>query len=264
MSDAAPLRDAATIVLCRDSGSNLETFMVVRHHQIDFASGAAVFPGGKLEAADREPRILDRCCTTSSENIDLLPFKAAAIREAYEESGILIAREGDSAQWVSADRLATFEPSRVAMNAGKLEWAVFLEQENLTLACDHLHHFAHWITPAMMPKRFDTHFFIASAPEDHLGMHDGSEAVDSVWIHPQQLLDEEQEGKWTVIFPTRLNVMLLTQSPSYDNLRDITNTRSVVTVEPWFEQEDEDTFLCIPPEAGYPVSREKVTGQFPS
>jgi 8-oxo-dGTP pyrophosphatase MutT (NUDIX family) len=263
MSNSAPLRDAATIVLCRDIGPQMETFMVVRHHQIDFASGAAVFPGGKLEASDRESRILDRCSTASDENTDLLPFKAAAIREAYEESGILLAREGATNRWVAADRLAQLDTNRQALNAGELNWAAFLEQENLTLACDHLHHFAHWITPAMMPKRFDTHFFVASAPEDHLGMHDGSEAVDSVWIPPQQLLDEEQEGKWTVIFPTRLNVMLLTQSPTFENLQDATTARDIVTVEPWFEQKDDDTFLCIPPEAGYPISREKVTGQFP-
>ena len=132
----------------------------------------------------------------------------------------------------------------------------FLKNEELVLACDCLHRFAHWITPAMVPKRFDTHFFVARAPEDHVAAHDGSESVDSVWITPERAMREADEGKWTVMFPTKCNLMLLGQSDNVDDAMAVSRARDIVTVEPWIEQENGQGYLCIPPEAGYPSSRE--------
>ena len=257
--DAPAPRPAATVVLCRETGDDMEIFMVVRHHQIDFSSGALVFKGGKHDEGDQDSSLLDLCHTGDNENTTLLPFKAASIREAYEESGILIAREQNSGEWVTGDRLQSLESSRDAINASELSWLDFLQQEKLAPACDQLVHFAHWITPNMMPKRFDTHFFAVKAPDDHIGLHDGGEMVDSVWISPKTLLQEAEEDKWTVIFPTKCNVQLLEQSLSFSELEHAAQQRGVIPVEPWLTKEEDSTYLCIPEEAGYPVSREKVT-----
>lgn len=251
------VRPAATILLCRDAAEGLETFMVLRHHQIDFASGALVFPGGKLGEQDQDPGIRERCDGADGVSNESLAFQVAAIREAFEESGILLARERGSSTILASNRLNALEPYRERLNAGELGILEFLEKEDLVLACDCLHDYAHWITPEGMPKRFDTHFFIAKAPEDHVGAHDGSESVDSVWITPQRVLKEAQEGKWTVIFPTRCNIQLLDESKNIDDAIARSQGRDIMTILPWIENRDGSSFVCIPTEAGYPVSSEK-------
>ena len=156
-------RPASTILLLRDGPSGLETFMVVRHHQIDFASGALVFPGGRMEAADVELGRRARAGRPAR------AFKVAAIREAFEECGVLLARpEGEDA----------FVPAaRSARSIATAPFADLMAREKLVPALDALVPFAHWITPDFVPKRFDTHFFLALAPADQALAHDGREAV---------------------------------------------------------------------------------------
>ena len=86
----------------------------------------------------------------------------------------------------------------------------FAVEENIKFNLDNLIPFAHWITPQMMPKRFDTYFYIAEAPKDHLGEHDGKESIDSIWITPKQALDDCYE-KRTIIFPTKMNLEKLSR-----------------------------------------------------
>ncbi|MDK1024645.1 MAG: NUDIX domain-containing protein [Gammaproteobacteria bacterium] len=250
---------AATILILRDSPDGMEVFMVVRHHQIDFASGALVFPGGKVAAGDEAVR--DRC--TGAQHLDDTQFslQVAAIREAFEECGILLAAERGSQDLIKGARLATLDHYQVPLSKGEMTIGEFLEKEDLVLQLDRLHHFAHWITPEMMPKRFDTHFYLAIAPADHIAVHDGHESVDSVWIKPEQALQEAQAGKRTIIFPTRLNIEMLARSQSVaEALKDAAN-RDIVTVTPWTEKRQAGVYLCIQPEAGYAVSEEKMEGQ---
>ncbi|MGD8833121.1 MAG: MBL fold metallo-hydrolase, partial [Pseudomonadales bacterium] len=183
MNDKTPAEPvpAATILMLRDSPAGLEVFMVVRHHQIDFASGALVFPGGKADPADFDPD-LDPHLDGALTDPDMRAIQVASIREAFEECGVLLARPEGSQALIGAERLATLEAYRDRLHKGELTILEFLRTESLRLACDELVHFAHWITPPMVPKRFDTHFFLAAAPADHLAVHDGHESVDSVWI----------------------------------------------------------------------------------
>jgi len=245
--------------MLRDGQQGLEVFMVVRHHQIDFASGALVFPGGKVDEGDTNVR--DYCTGVDDLDDVALSLQVAAIREAFEECGILLARQVDGDHLISGEKLQSLHPYRERLNKGELSIREFLSSEGLLLACDQLNHFAHWITPAMMPKRFDTHFYLAVAPEDHLAVHDGYESVDSVWITPEQAILDAKEGRKTVIFPTRLNVELLGLSSSVDEAMEATDQRQIVTVLPWTEQRDDGTYLCIPPEAGYSVSEELTQGR---
>lgn len=253
-----PIRPASTVLLCRDGQSGLEVFMVVRHHQIDFASGALVFPGGKVDNGDREPALRERCDGAADVSDEMLPYYIAAVREAFEECGVLLAREQGQTELVSAQRVAALEHYREPLNNDEIPIGQFLETENLVLAVDAMHPYAHWITPKPMPKRFDTRFFIAEAPAGHVAIHDGGESVDSIWVNPARVLEEAQEGKWTIIFPTRLNLELLAQSETVADAIQCAIHRTLVTVEPWHEQRDGAHYLCIPKESPYPRSEEQI------
>lgn len=257
MSESRPARPvpAATILMLRDGPGGLEVFMVVRHHQIDFASGALVFPGGKADAADFDPALAPHL-EGAHVDPDLRAIQVSAIREAFEECGILLARAEGDARLVDAARLAELQPYRDRLNRGELTILEFLERERLVLTCTELVHFAHWVTPAMMPKRFDTHFFLAAAPADHLAVHDGQESVDSVWIRPRDVLEQAARGERTVIFPTLRNVEKLAQFDSVGAALSAAAASDVVRVEPWTERRADGTYLCIPKEAGYAVCEE--------
>lgn len=250
---------AATILLLRDGHDGLEVFMVVRHHQIDFASGALVFPGGKVDPLDSLDSVRER--VDGAEGLDDREFamRVAAIREAYEECGVLLARPEGSRELVDAKRLTALEPKRVALNRGEIGIGDVLSMEGLRLALDLLTPFAHWITPKMMPKRFDTRFYLVIAPEDHLAIHDGSESVDSVWIRPADALEEAKAGTKTIIFPTRVNVQKLGRHRSVVEALEAARASTIVTVEPRVERREEGSVLCIPAEADYDVTEESIS-----
>lgn len=245
-------RLAATLLLARDGVNGLELFMVVRHHQIDFASGALVFPGGSLDAGDRDPRIRPLADGVDDIDDDTLAVRVAAAREAFEECGVLYARRPQASALVDgACAAALGEKYRARLEANEIGMADVAEAEGLRLALDELVHFAHWITPAHMPKRFDTHFFLARTPHDHELVHDGSEAVDSVWISPQQAMADADAGKRTVIFATRLNVERAGRSTCVADALSRARNDRIVTVQPEMEATATGRILRIPLEAGY-------------
>ncbi len=263
MSDKspAPAVPAATIMMLRDGppgrSASLEVFMVVRHHQIDFASGALVFPGGKADREDFDPALIPYL-DGAADAEDMRAIQVSAIREAFEECGILLAREQGSGDLVSGERLAELEDYRRSLHQGEVSILRFVQEQKLRLACDRLVHFAHWVTPEMMPRRFDTHFFLAEAPADHLAVHDGHESVDSVWIRPADVLEQAARGERTVIFPTLRNVEKLGTFATVAEALEAAAAAEVVRVLPWTERRDDGTWLCIPREAGYAVSEERM------
>jgi 8-oxo-dGTP pyrophosphatase MutT (NUDIX family) len=242
---------AATILLLRDGPIGLEVFMVVRHHQIDFASGALVFPGGKVDPQDADQRVLSRLAAYPAANPKQSQLRAAAIREAFEESGILLARRRDNSALVVDGKLGELETWRQALNAKTASLGDLLERGDLQLACDDLAHFSHWITPEMMPKRFDTHFYLARVPADQIAGHDGHENVDSLWIRPQQVIDDAASKKRTVIFPTLSNVVRLAQYNSVSQAFDATLGAKVQAIMPWTEKRADGRYVCIPKDAGF-------------
>ena len=126
-------------------------------------------------------------------------------------------------------------------------------REDLELALDLLVPYAHWITPTALPKRFDTHFFITTAPADQLAAHDGSESVDSVWINPNRALEDARAGKYTIIFATRLNVEMLGRQNDVASALEAARSRKIVTVQPNATKNPDGKgfILKIPLEAGY-------------
>ena len=251
--ETVPAIPSATILLLRDRGGDLEVFMVQRHHQVDFAMGALVFPGGKVDPADREPTLRARCDGASESNQELA-LRVAAIRETFEESGILLARLRSSGDLVTGEHLREIEGlHRDALNHKQTSLREIIDAEDLTLACDLLVRFAHWITPEIAPKRFDTHFFLVAAPPDQVALHDGGESVDSTWTTPSAALADADAGRCTIVFPTRLNLMKLARSRGVEEALATARNSTIVTVMPRVEHTEAGAVLRIPAEAGYDV-----------
>ena len=253
----APPRPATTVLLVRpsapgDMASPLEVFMVVRHHQIDAFSGALVFPGGKLEDADGDPRLRLRCGGADRIGDAELKFRIAGVREAFEECGILLARQrGQRALIAAADLLGIEQRWRTKLAKDEASIVDLVEAEDLELATDLMVPFAHWITPTFAPRRFDTWFFLAEAPQDQIALHDGSESVDSVWIGAQPALDEATAGRRTLVHATAKNLELLAEAKTVAGALAAASGRKIVTVQPWLENRDGKRFLHIPADAGY-------------
>jgi 8-oxo-dGTP pyrophosphatase MutT (NUDIX family) len=254
---AAQPRPATTVLLVRpsepgDTASPLEVFMVVRHHQIDAFSGALVFPGGKLEDADGDARLRVRCGGADRIEDAELKFRIAGVREAFEECGILLARQrGQRALIAAADLLAIEQRWRARLAKDEASIVDLVEAEDLELATDLMVPFAHWITPTFAPRRFDTWFFLAEAPQDQIALHDGSESVDSVWIGAQDAIDEATAGRRTLVHATTKNLELLAEGKTVAGVLAAASHRKIVTVQPWVENRDGKRYLHIPPDAGY-------------
>ena len=248
-----PARPASTVVILRDGAGGIEVFMVVRHHQIDFASGALVFPGGKVDAEDSDAAWGE--LAPNAPNTPDRSFFVAAGRETFEEAGLVLARRRGTQEMVDADgahRLV--ETYRAALLKGDTTFVDIVRQENLSLAADLMVPFAHWITPEVVPKRFDTHFFLIAAPVVQLGAHDGGESVEGLWITPQQALSEAKAGTRTLVFATRMNLEKLARYRTVAEAVEITRSRPVVTVTPKAMKTPEGRKLQIPAEADYGVT----------
>jgi 8-oxo-dGTP pyrophosphatase MutT (NUDIX family) len=224
-------RPAATILLLRDGAEGLEVLMVCRNREVDFASGALVFPGGRVDPGD---------AALGEGDDPLEPFRVAAIREAWEESGLLVARPGTK-------------------RAGEGAFAAHLAGLGLVPDTAALVRYAHWITPASSPKRFDTHFFLAPAPEGQEALHDGREAVEAVWIRPAEALAEAEAGRRTLVFATRLNLMRLAGFGSAAEA--LTAEHPLVTVTPEPRPDGAGgVVLRVPLAAGYGADEFPATG----
>ncbi|WP_298280166.1 MULTISPECIES: NUDIX hydrolase [Alphaproteobacteria] len=239
-------RPAGTILLLRDV-PEYQVLMVRRHHQIDFASGALVFPGGKMHPGDDDPRWRDH--VTGWDEIDATQraLRIGAIREAFEEAGILLANYPDGRGFSSV----CDAEARRKVDTGELAFLDVVAGLGVKLSLTALTVFARWITPEMMPKRFDTWFYAAPAPADQVAICDGHETVDAEWIAPESVLDLARSGARTVIFPTLMNVKLLAEAESAADCLARAEARPLVTVLPQVETRDGERVLTIPLDAGY-------------
>ncbi len=235
---------AATLMLLRDGSRGLEVLMMVRHRSADFAGGAMVFPGGRLEPADRliaERHVADRAC-----DLGIAALKVAAIRETYEECGILLARIAGTSDMVSleepgADEFSGFEAVLAVRHAEP--------------AVDLLVPFANWITPPIRAKRFDAYFFLAPAPPGQTARHDGREAVEVLWKTPSAVIAAADEGVISLMAPTHLNLQKLGRHHTVDDALAAARREPIVTVSPEPVTTPTGVDLLIPAAAGYGVTR---------
>ncbi len=226
---SATLRDAATVLLIRDAdatdgygGQSVEVCMLRRNLALEFVAGAYVFPGGSVDPEDQSPEAVDRCDGLTDEEASSmlgiesggLAFWVAALRECFEEAGILMARptgDGPSGRGPLLDTTdpmlaRRFAAHRHAVNEQRVGFLDVCEQEDLLLAVDAVYYIGHWITPELSPRRFDTRFFIAEAPPGQLVSHDDGETIADIWIRPSEALAREAAGEIELLPPTIFNL----------------------------------------------------------
>lgn len=251
-ADVVP-KPASSILLVRDGADGFEVFMVKRHHEIDFASGAMVFPGGKVDPADSDAAA--RAAAVAADGLDdaALGFRISAIREAFEETGILIATAADGSELAGARVVELKQAYAAALEKGAVTMGEMAARERLRYRLDRLVPFAHWITPAVLPKRFDTPFYITAAPAAQIdaARHDGREAVESVWIGPEEAVRRADRGEVTMVFATRMNLIKLAGAASVAEALAAARAAPPVCVTPKVYQRDGRRYIDIPAEAGF-------------
>ena len=211
------LRDAATVILLRDRTEGpYEVFLMRRHRDQVFMGGAYVFPGGRLDDADADPELA--ACVGGFRAADAkrllqetdLPEAAAlglflaAIRETFEEAGVLLARDttGRLVDLADPETAARFSIYRLELHEERLTLAELVRREGLIFAPDLLIPYAHWITPEIESRRFDTRFFLARLPEGQVPVHDRMELTESSWMTPAFALAENEAGRIILMPPT--------------------------------------------------------------
>ncbi len=261
---AAPIavRDAATVMLVRDTDGGLEVFMLRRNLNSDFVGGAYVFPGGAVDEADRhadlEPLCEGRTDHEASALLGVdgggLAFWVAAIRESFEEAGVLLAYDAGGAvvRLDDPEVEARFVEHRRAVDRGDRRLVEVCATEGLRLAVDAIHYFSHWITPEGAPRRYDTRFFVARAPAAQVPLHDDRETIANTWIQPGAALERHKQGDFELIFPTIRNLHALSRFDDADALLTAAAAATdVPTVLPRVVQDGGGTRIVLPGDPGY-------------
>jgi glyoxylase-like metal-dependent hydrolase (beta-lactamase superfamily II)/8-oxo-dGTP pyrophosphatase MutT (NUDIX family) len=235
-ADSVTIRPAATLVPLRAAGGGLEVLLLQRHAGSAFLGGAYVFPGGALDREDASrawsTRIIGLGSAAANRKLRVtkgaLAYWVAAVRECFEESGLLYAVDRDG-EPPSLGRLPAIVRARAALNARTTTFAAFLAAEDLYIPAGSLAYFAHWITPPLRSRRFDARFFLAQAPEGQDAMHDSVETVHSLWIAPQEALDRAARGEIEMAFATQSTLRLLARFGTPDEA--IAHARSLQAVD---------------------------------
>ncbi len=244
----APTRDAATVVLLRDSADGPEAYLLRRVRAMAFAGGAHVFPGGSVDPEDKHvPAEMGwsgpapdwwaerlRCDVPTARAL-----VCAAVRETFEESGVLLA--GPSEHEVLADVSSDdWEAERVALEAREQSLSDLLARRSLVLRADLLRPYAHWVTPVMEPKRFDTRFFLAALPTGQVCRDAGTEADQRVWARPVDALASD----WFLMPPTRVSLDDLLEDRDVAAALDA--EREIRSVSPVYDLDEDDNVVLLP------------------
>jgi 8-oxo-dGTP pyrophosphatase MutT (NUDIX family) len=236
------VREAATLMLV-DDRPDLHVFMLRRNPRSVFGPGAFVFPGGAIDPADRDDdataRVIGLDDRQASARLGLpsggLRVWIGALREAFEEAGILLAAPDPGATGDAGSRDATearLAAARVRLNAGEMTMAEVLAECGLVLDAGAVFLFAHWLTPVGAPRRYDTWFLIAPAPHGQEGSHDDAELVHSEWVRPADALARYTAGELELIFPTLRTLRVLASFDSAAALLDAVRVANDATDRP--------------------------------
>lgn len=255
MIDIAPARPSSTVVVVRAGASDPELFMVRRHKASSFGAAYA-FPGGVVDDDDRA--VHDFCVGVSSEQANSrlgvkengLELYSAAIRELFEESGVLL---GSSA---SLDE--DLSDVRDALNDGSERWADFVTRNEFALQCDQLHYFSHWITPVTEQKRYSTRFFLAELPAGQTAVHCGGELTDSRWITAHDVLEAGRQGIVDLRFPTIKTLESIARHKTFDALLDWAKSCvewGVTSMLPAIIMRDGKPDVVLPGDKDYPGAK---------
>lgn len=212
-------RPAATLILARDTCQGMQVLMLKRSAQADHIAGAYVFPGGTVEASDRAEVLLQRCDGRALES-EQMALKFCAIRECFEEAGLLLATDavGRLVEIETEQVLQCYAEARRDMIAGSMNLAELCNRQDIKPATQELMPFGHWITPRGAVRRFDTHFFVGAAPARQTPSNDEVETVAHVWIRPQDALERQRSGDMRMVLPT---VKMLEALACFDTCKEM-------------------------------------------
>lgn len=248
------LASAIMLLREREPGPGIEVFMVRRVIQSDFMPNVYVFPGGSASKDDRAVENAKQLCmpfsawTADPEGHTTLGsgIRAAAIRELFEEAGVLLAYHGGQMLALNEGNIPRFAEYRQALNDRQGSLVEIAEQEKLIYATDRLAYFSHWITPEGMPKRFDTYFFLATAPEEQEVAHDQLETSEGVWVQPSEALSRYEEGTFPLVFATLYQLRELAAFQSVREILDYSVLHPVKSHLPVLTQEGETSRVYLP------------------
>jgi 8-oxo-dGTP pyrophosphatase MutT (NUDIX family) len=261
-------KDSATVILVRQAHRKaLEVFLARRHVNQSFMAGAFVFPGGRLEAADADFALTKHISTKDDFHPQsllqdnslikkmALSFFICAIRETFEETGVLFARtkSGYSIDFGNAIIKSRFAAYRQSLNLGNITLTEIARQEELILMPELLVPYSHWITPEIAPKRFSTRFFLAELPQGHSATTDRDELTSSLWVTPHDALQMHTAGKITLMPPTLKTIEEMANFISLDELFVAARYRSIYPIMP---QPMKDG-LKLPHDPEYSIERYK-------
>jgi 8-oxo-dGTP pyrophosphatase MutT (NUDIX family) len=260
LQPAAP-RDAATVVLARDGADGLEIYLLRRTASMAFAAGAFVFPGGSVDVRDQDiadeawvgPPPSEWAKALSADDHIARALVCAAVRETFEESGVLLA--GPDADSVVADTSGDdWEADRLALLDRSLSMSELLRRRGLVLRADLLRVWTHWLTPEVEPRRFDTRFFVAALPAGQRTRDVGGEADTVVWMKPADALSGSQRGEMMLMPPTVATITDVSACATVAEILDAADRRDVVRIMPKIVVDDNDSIrFLLPHDPDYPA-----------
>jgi 8-oxo-dGTP pyrophosphatase MutT (NUDIX family) len=253
-------RHAATVVLARDSAAGPEVYLLRRTASMAFAAGAFVFPGGSVDQRDQDiadeawvgPPPREWAQVLTSDEPMARSLVCAAVRETFEESGVMLA--GLAADSIVEDTSGDdWEADRLALLDRSLSLAELLSRRGLVLRADLLRVWAHWITPEVEPKRFDTRFFVAAMPAGQRTRHVGGEADRVAWMRPAEAIAGNERGELFLMPPTLATLSDVTAYPTVAAMLAAGEQREVVRILPKLLLDDNDKLrFLLPHDPDYP------------
>jgi 8-oxo-dGTP pyrophosphatase MutT (NUDIX family) len=255
VGDRTPVtpKGASTVVLLRDTTNGPEVYLLRRHLGMAFAAGMFAFPGGTVDPRDSDaavawagPSTADWAEVLGCDEQEARALVCAAVRETFEESGVLLA--GESPDSIVADTTGDdWEADRAALVDRSLGFADFLDRRGLVLRTDLLRAWAHWITPEFEPRRYDTRFFLAVIPAGQLTRDVSGEADKVAWMHPHAACAGVDDGSMAMLPPTYVTVQELTAYTTAAAALEAAAGRTITTVTPGVEIVGEEGFLTVDP-----------------
>jgi 8-oxo-dGTP pyrophosphatase MutT (NUDIX family) len=256
---AAVPRDAATVVLLRDAADHgVEAFVLERPATMAFAAGMVVFPGGAVDPRDGDevpfhgPDPASWATVLTAEPRLARALVCAAVRETFEEVGVLLAGTGGDDVVALDDDPGRWWAEQAALLDRTASMSEVLRRGTLVLRSDLLQPWAHWVTPELEPKRFDTRFFVAALPAGQTPVHTAGESARSEWVRPADAVARHATGELQMLPPT---VLTLAELAEYSTVADVLTAargREIKRVLPRIVVDGGDVLLLLPGEPGYP------------
>jgi len=216
------IKEAAALILVRDSDKGLEVCMLRRVETSGFAAGAYVFPGGAVDDQDKQLAKQNVCCHAETSDENMHVYKVAAVRETLEEAGIL------AASMKAGEQIS--DVSRHKLHQGAVSFETLLRENDARINLDEVVFYDHWITPEGAPKRFDTRFFISTASSEHRIMHDNKETDSSCWTLPKDILALYEQGDVKLMPVTHVQLKRLPRFDSVSDVLSLATTRNSIPV----------------------------------